>query len=479
MSIISSAKQSCQLLVFDKPGFKEWIKSAPSGWALWAADHGFDCSPAQKLIFPASKGNIAAGVIGSNGDAFIDGAVAATLPPCVWDIGGDTGGDTGGGVDASFGLGFMLEQYRFERYKQGQSGGNKKTRPKPQLVVGQGALRHRIEAISAGICHARDLINLPANHLNPDEMERQARALAKKSGANIKVVKGPALVRDFPAIAVVGAAAAVPPRLIDMHWDGTGGDGTGGDRRGSTPAPRITLVGKGVTFDSGGLNIKPSSAMEIMKKDMGGAAIVLGLAQVIMALNLPIHLRVLIPVAENAISSQAYRPLDVIASAAGIPVEVGNTDAEGRLLLADALHCATHKAPVPDLVIDFATLTGAARVALGTELPAVFSNDANLGAEFVAAGQQVADPLWAMPLHAPYDRDLECGSGALSSTGKSPLGGAITAALFLQRFLAKPVPWAHIDVMAWNTASRLGHPRGGEAMGLRAALNLIENRLIK
>jgi leucyl aminopeptidase len=307
------------------------------------------------------------------------------------------------------------------------------------------------------------MINMPANHLNPQGMEDEARRLAGKFGAKIKVTVGDTLARNFPAIHTVGRAAESPPRLIDLTW---------GDK-----GPAITLVGKGVTFDSGGLDIKPSSAMEMMKKDMGGAAIVLGLARTIMGLRLRVQLRVLIPVAENAISDKSMRPLDVIETAAGIPVEVGNTDAEGRLILADALYLATSGDEKPDMLIDFATLTGAARIAVGTELPAVFSNDDDLSEAFVAAGKKAGDPLWPLPLHAPYDRYLDGGHAALSSTGSSRYGGAITAALFLQRFLASPVPWAHVDVMGWNLTSRPGHPKGGEAMGLRAALRMIEDRL--
>ena len=330
-------------------------------------------------------------------------------------------------------------------------------------MITDAARRHRVEAIAAGISLGRDLINMPANHLTPEGMEDEARKLAAAFGATITVIAGDDLARDYPAIDTVGRAAESPPRLIDMTW---------GER-----GPLITLVGKGVTFDSGGLDIKPSSAMEMMKKDMGGAAIVLGLARTIMGLGLDLRLRVLVPTAENAISDKAMRPLDVIATAAGIPVEVGNTDAEGRLILADALHRATTEDEKPELLLDFATLTGAARVAVGTELPAVFSNDDALSSAFVAAGTKAGDPLWPLPLHEPYDRYLEGGHAALSSTGTSRYGGAITAALFLQRFLAAPVSWAHVDVMAWNLASRPGHPRGGEAMGLRAALALIEGKL--
>ena len=289
---------------------------------------------------------------------------------------------------------------------------------------------------------------MPANYLTPQGLEDAARDLAASFDAQIDVTIGEALEKQYPAINTVGRAAEVPPRLIDIIWDNReGGKG-----------PQITLIGKGITFDSGGLDLKPSSAMEMMKKDMGGSAHVLGLAKAIMALGLNIRLRVLVPAAENAVSDKSMRPLDVIDTAAGIPVEVGNTDAEGRLVLADAFHLATQEDP--DMIIDYATLTGAARVAVGTELPALFVNDADLGHKFIAAGEATGDPLWLMPLHKPYDRYLEDGHAALSSTGSSRYGGAITAALFLQRFLQKPVPWAHIDVMAWNLGSRPGHPRG-------------------
>jgi leucyl aminopeptidase len=235
--------------------------------------------------------------------------------------------------------------------------------------------------------------------------------------------------------------------------------------------PRITCIGKGITFDSGGLDIKPSSGMEIMKKDMGGAAHVLGLAKAIMAMGLEIRLRVLIPAAENAISALAMRPLDIIDTAAGIPVEVGNTDAEGRLVLADALHLATQQDN--DLIVDFATLTGAARVALGTELPAMFTNQDELAQAMSLHAQKTNDPVWRLPLHAPYGKQLDQGHAAFSSTGASRYGGAITAALFLERFLATPQPWMHFDVMAWNLGARPGRPKGGEAMAMRAVFSLI------
>ena len=454
MSLLAETSDAVLIHRLDADDFNGFMKDQPEAWAgawaVWAADHHFVASPGQRLVMPAADGRIAAAILGRKGGAFADGARAAALPACNWQLADDS-------EEEEFALGFLLDQYRFDRFKP-----KAKPAPMPQLVVADPARRQRIEAIAAGVCLGRDLINTPANHLTPQGMEDAARELAQEFGASINVTIGEVLARDFPAIDTVGRAAESPPRLIDMSWGESG--------------PVITLVGKGVTFDSGGLDIKPSSAMEMMKKDMGGAAIVLGLAQTIMALNLPVRLRVLVPTAENAISDKAMRPLDVIDTAAGIPVEVGNTDAEGRLILADAIHLATSGTEKPDMLIDFATLTGAARVAVGTELPALFCNDDALSAEFIAAANAAGDPLWPLPLHAPYDRYLEGGHTALSSTGSSRYGGAITAALFLQRFVASSVPWAHIDVMAWNLAARPGHPRGGEAMGLRAALRLIETR---
>jgi len=447
MPLVASVPTSRRLFRLDPDEFKAWIEKAPAGSQRWADDHGFAARPGSHLIFPGGEGGIGDVIIGKK-DPFTDGANAGGLPPGVYALAVQDDAE-------EIALGFLLEQYRFDRFRQ------KKPAQKADLIIEDDGLRTRIEAIAGGINLARDLINMPANLLNPQGLEDAARELAETYSARIEVTIGDALKKRFPAIDTVGRAAECPPRLLDLRW---GDDG-----------PAITLIGKGVTFDSGGLDIKPSSGMEMMKKDMGGAAHVLGLARVIMALGLRLRLRVLVPVAENAVSSKSMRPLDVIDTAAGIPVEVGNTDAEGRLILADALHLATQEEPA--LLIDFATLTGAARVAVGTELPALFCNNPELSAELVAAGTATGDPVWPLPLHAPYDRYLEAGHVALSSTGNSRYGGAITAALFLKRFLARPVPWAHLDVMAWNLGARPGHPKGGEAMGLRAVFRVIENRL--
>ena len=316
----------------------------------------------------------------------------------------------------------------------------------------------RAQALGRGTILCRDLINSPANMMTPATLAEEATALARQFDAAITVISGDALAKDYPAIHTVGRAAEIGPCLIDMTWGNHG--------------PKITLIGKGVTFDSGGLDLKPSKAMEMMKKDMGGSAHVLGLAMAIMMMALPIQLRVIIGAAENAVSEKSMRPMDVIKTRAGINVEVGNTDAEGRLVLADALHLALEDEP--DFLVDFATLTGAARVALGTSCPALFCNDDATAQAIMKAGKKESDPLWQLPLFEPYDAQLDTGHMALSSTGPSGYGGAITAALFLRRFTGKQVNWAHIDVMAWNLASKAGRPKGGEAMGLRAIYSYIE-----
>ena len=435
------------LTVMTKDDCSAWAKTAPASQVTWAEEHGFTAKNKTSLMLPDADGRIVGALLGSSGNDYTDGAMASRLPQGAYQMAGDT--------PEQLALGFALDQYQYDRFKPSSSA------PKADLVIADDAQFKRLSAIVDGVNLARDLINTPANYCTPQGLEDEARALAKRHGAKIAVTSGEALAKSYPAIHTVGRAAEVAPRLIDITWGEEG--------------PLITLIGKGITFDTGGLDLKPSGAMEMMKKDMGGAAHVLGLAAVIMALGLKLRLRVLVPAAENAVSALSMRPLDVIDTAAGIPVEVGNTDAEGRLVLADAIHLATADDPL--LMIDFATLTGAARVAVGTELPALFSNDDGLSQDFIKAGQAAGDPLWPLPLHADYDRYLDGGHTALSSTGTSRYGGAITAALFLQRFLQKPVPWAHIDVMAWNLGPRPGHPKGGEAMGLRAALALIESRI--
>jgi leucyl aminopeptidase len=355
-------------------------------------------------------------------------------------------------------FGWMVAQYRFERYKEKKSGKG----PRILLTPQPGA----IDA-AAGQARAttmvRDMVNVPTSDMGPAQIEGQAQAIASRFGATMSVTRGDALVSGYPMIHAVGRAAdrANQPRLIELAWGREG-------------APRIAIIGKGITFDTGGLDIKPSAGMRLMKKDMGGAAHALGLAALVMRAHLPVEVHLLLPVAENAISGNAFRPGDVLTSRKGLTVEVGNTDAEGRLVLADALTRAGERKP--DLIIDFATLTGAARVALGPDLPAMFANDEALAAELVACGTQVDDPVWRLPLWDAYNDMFKSDVADLSNSGEGGYAGSITAALFLQRFIPEGTPWAHFDTFAWRPSARPGRPKGGDALGMRAAFAMLQGR---
>ncbi len=355
------------------------------------------------------------------------------------------------------GLGWLLAQHRFSRYRKpvGDIG------PRLLLTSDIGGLGEAIRLAEATAL-VRDLVDTPAADMGPAELAEAVSAEARKFGATVEIIKGEALLAgNFPAIHAVGRAASRAPRLIDVHW----GDPT---------HPRLTIVGKGVTFDSGGLNIKPGNSMALMKKDMGGAAHALALARLVMQAGLPVRLRLIIPAVENSISGDAMRPGDVLATRAGKTVEVTNTDAEGRLILADALTLAGEDGPA--LILDFATLTGAARVALGPQLPALFSNDDVLAADFAAASSAAGDPLWRLPLWAGYRDMLKSPIADLNNSPEGGFAGAVTAALFLEAFVPAGIPWAHFDTFAWNPASRPGRPRGGEALGLRASWALLKAR---
>ncbi len=454
LGLVTHEEAARPLRVMTVDGFDRWTRDTAQATRDWIAASGFVAKAGKTLLLPP--------VDGGDGDAIAvmdaemplwDAArVASSLPAAAWRM-EDADAD---GIDLDMiCLGWALSQYSFDAYRA--NDGAEITR-----LVFPASLtdpeRSRITGLATGTVLCRDLINAPANHMTPAGIEAAAHDLAGRFGAAIKVTSGAALEKEFPAINTVGRAAEVGPRLIDMRWGDSG--------------PSVTLIGKGISFDSGGLDLKPSKAMEIMKKDMGGAATVLGLAAALMTADMPVRLRVLVPTAENAVSAKSMRPLDVIDTRAGIPVEVGNTDAEGRLVLADAITFACEEKP--DFMIDFATLTGAARVALGTELPALFANDDDAAAEIIRASNDAADPLWRLPLFDAYERHLDGGHAAMSSTGASGYGGAITAALFLRRFAGKQTNWAHIDVMAWNLGGRPGRPKGGEAMGLRALFTYIE-----
>ncbi|MGH6907828.1 MAG: leucyl aminopeptidase family protein, partial [Aestuariivirga sp.] len=354
-------------------------------------------------------------------------------------------------------LGWCLEAYSFEMYG--------KIADKPaRLICPAGVDRDEVLMAAGAVWRTRDLVNTPASDMGPDELEAAARALAGTFEAKIKVTEGKALERGFPLIHHVGKASPRAPRLIDIAWGATG-------------APKVTLVGKGVCFDTGGLDIKPASNMLLMKKDMGGAATVLGLARMIMAAKLPVRLRVLIPAVDNAISGNALRPGDVLRSRNGITVEIGNTDAEGRLVLGDALALADEEKP--DLMIDMATLTGAARVALGPDIPAFFTDDDAAADAIAGHARMENDPLWRMLLWKPYTRLVTSSIADINNSGESGFAGLITAALFLQRFVEQAKTHVHFDIYAWTPQARPGRPAGAEAQGQRALFAMIRERYAK
>ena len=348
-------------------------------------------------------------------------------------------------------LGIALGTYRFERFRRPRP-------PLPRISVDHAPDRAR--HLASAICFARDLINTPANHLGPSDLADAGTTLAERYGAAVRRIRGAELEDGYPAVHAVGAGSERPPEVLQFNW---GSDSS---------HPLISLCGKGVCFDSGGYDLKPSAAMLRMKKDMGGAAIALGVAQAVMALNLPVRLDVRIGCVENSVSGHAMRPLDIIRTRAGLNVEVGNTDAEGRLVLADLLADAADAKP--HWLIDFATLTGAARVALGPDLPALFSNDDVLANGLLAAGTAADDPLWRLPLWQDYESWLDSPTADLNSVASKPFAGAIIAALFLRRFVPSGTPWAHIDTYAWNDSTRAGKPEGGEAQALHATFGAIE-----
>ncbi len=355
-------------------------------------------------------------------------------------------------------FGWMSAQYRFERYKE------KKTSKGPRvLLTAQPGAIDAAAAQARATMLVRDMVNLPTADMGPDEIEAQAQIVAGRHGATMSVIRGDALEAGYPMIHAVGRAAdrSCQPRLIELIW-------------GREEHPRVAIVGKGVTFDTGGLDIKPSSGMRLMKKDMGGAAHALALADLVMAANLPVRLHLLLPVAENAISGNAFRPGDVLRSRKGLTVEIGNTDAEGRLILGDALAKAGEDKP--ELIIDFATLTGAARVALGPDLPALFANDDALAADLAVCGTRVDDPMWRLPLWEPYNDMFKSDIADLNNAGEGGYAGATTAALFLQRFIPENTLWAHFDTFAWRPTAKPGRPKGGDALGLRASFAYLQDR---
>lgn len=433
--------------------FPKWLEGRPARLRRWVESTGFRAPPASHCPVPRADGSLDIVLAGieSHDDPFALAHLPAALPAGNYRIAADWPADR---LERAA-IGWALGTYQYARYK-------KQDPREARLVVASAASLRRVRQQVAGLFRVRDLVNTPAEDMMPEHLAIAVRNLADEFDARMREVVGDALLkRNFPAIHAVGRAASHAPRLIDLRW-------------GESTHPRVVLVGKGVCFDSGGLDLKTSSGMRLMKKDMGGAAHAIGLAHMIMSAGLPVRLRLLVPAVENAVAGNAYRPGDVLASRKGLTIEIENTDAEGRVILCDALTEAGAEAP--DLIIDFATLTGAARVALGTDLPAMFCNRDQLAGDLAASAREVHDPLWRLPLHRPYRELIDSPIADIANSGSGPHGGAITAALFLQDFVPQTIPWVHFDIMAWNLRSRPGRPEGGEAMGLRAVFDYLRNR---
>jgi leucyl aminopeptidase len=441
------------LILVDKKGFEAWLKSQPERVRQAAAAQGFKADGYQLAILPGDNAAWSAVLGVANVEELSPWCLAKaaeTLPEGSYRVEGRSPG-------AAM-LGWLLGQYRFGRYKAEATPKGPRVLLTPEVAQIEETVR-----LAEATAMVRDLVNTPAQDLGPAELEAAVRELAKSSGATVTVTAGEALASGYPMIHAVGRAASSDraPRLIELQW-------------GDTRHPRIAIVGKGVCFDSGGLDIKNASGMRLMKKDMGGAAHALALASLIVRNRLPVRLHLLVPAVENAISGNAFRPGDVLKSRKGLTVEIGNTDAEGRLILGDALTKAAEDEP--ELILDFATLTGAARVALGPDLPALFANDEPLAGDLLAAGDAVADPVWRMPLWKPYAEMLSSDIADIGNASEQPLAGAVTAALFLQRFVPDDLPWAHFDTFAWRSPAKPGRPKGGDALGLRAAYQMLKGR---
>ncbi len=431
-----------------------WMRRLPQAQCDWLTQSGFTGKKNSHALLPDVRGGVqrAVFVADKDSDLWSWSGLAAALPKASYRLEGRLAKTV---VNDAV-LGWGLAAYEFTKYRKAKLD-------RPELVWPANADRAAVKRTLVATTLVRDLINTPAEDMGPSELASAARSVGRGAGARTRVITGDALLKaNYPMIHTVGRASDDAPRLIDMRW--------------GTRGPRVTLIGKGVCFDTGGLDLKPAAGMLRMKKDMGGAAHVLGLASMIMAAKLPVRLRVLIGAVENVVAGNAYRPWDVLATRKGITVENANTDAEGRLVLGDCLAEATREKP--DLLLDYATLTGASRVAVGTELAALYCNDDGLATDLEKHASATGDPLWRLPLHKPYRRMLDSKVADISSASDGPFGGGITAALFLQEFVDDEVPWAHFDIMAWNTSTRPGRPEGGDAQAMRAAFALISERFI-
>jgi len=460
MLLTSEPGDSRPLWLVSEADLPRWLEEQPADIATWVRANGFQGERHRVLTLPAAQGRIAGAVAGL-------GSLRTLTDLKLWHAAGLSDRlpalpyhlpvPLPAAAATHFVLGWLMGSYRMSRYRTAATPAFR-----PALVPPREADLVYAQAAAQATALARDLINTPANDLGPAELAAAATDLAARYAARCEVLVGDELtVGGYPLIHAVGAGSPRQPRLIDLRW---------GDPR----APRVTLVGKGVCFDTGGLDLKPSASMLLMKKDMGGAACALALAEMLMRLGAPVQLRVLIPAVENSVDGCSYRPGDVLRSRKGLTVEIGNTDAEGRLVLADALVEAASERP--DLLIDLATLTGAARVALGPELPAAYSTEETLLTRLRTKGEEEADPVWPMPLWSGYDDELASKVADLGNVSAAPFAGSIIAALFLKRFISDTPNWLHVDLYAWNARERPGRPVGGEAQCVRALYRLIRDR---
>ncbi|MCB1313038.1 MAG: leucyl aminopeptidase family protein [Sedimentitalea sp.] len=456
LAFAAPSDSAVALHVLEPDRITPWLDGQDPQVAAWVRANGFTGKLGETLLVPGPDGGPQMALAGIDTPQrrargrFALAAAADKLPESVYRL---ASGVAEGDI-ATECLGWLLSGYRFDRYR-------KKTHATARLIAPDGVDAARIEAIAAAEALIRDLVNTPTADLGPDELAAAAEALAAEFGAQIEVTVGDDLLaKNFPMIHAVGRASATPPRLIDLRWGAAG--------------PRLTLVGKGVCFDTGGLDLKTHAGMALMKKDMGGAAHVLGLARMIMSLGIRVQLRVLIPAVENAVAGNAMRPGDILTSRKGLTVEVNNTDAEGRLVLADALALADEEKP--DLIVSMATLTGAARVALGPDIAPFFTDDERVAAALTAAAARVADPVWRLPLHPGYEAEIEPAIADLDNAPSGGFAGAITAALFLRRFVTDS-RFAHFDIYAWQPKAAPARPKGGTGQGVRALLEALPGLL--
>jgi len=456
-----SLASTLPIVLLTKSDLAAWLKGVPAAARNWVSGSGFAAKPGEVCVVPArdgKPGRVLAGMAapgatqgGDRDNLWHAAALPLRLPEGSYRLDPEPDADAA----TRFAIGWALGSYGFTRYRAA-------SRQPAELIWPRHADRGHVERIARASDLVRDLVNTPAEDMGPAELARAAKDMAGELDLDIEITKGDALLkRNFPLVHAVGRASDRAPRLIDLRW-------------GNAKDPLVAIIGKGVCFDTGGLDLKPEAGMKLMKKDMGGGAHALGLARMIVEAKLPVRLRVLVPAVENSVSGNAFRPLDVIRSRKGITVEIGNTDAEGRLILADALTAAGEDKPA--LIVDFATLTGAARVALGPDLPAMFCNDETLAGQLLRHASAEADPFWRLPLWRPYRARLDSKVADINNISDGPFAGSITAALFLQEFVTPGTPWVHFDIFAWNPAARPGRPEGAETQTLRAVFRTVAER---